>query len=583
MTKGRVIAALVVLCAAVGGYFAYRHYSKLGAGADVTRFVPADAVTVFHVPRLDQAAEALSKFTRGINEAARLREYLKAETGADLGSRDGLRQVGVDPEAGMAIYAKNGLYHLLFGVEDPLKLSTAISAKFVNLGYPAPKNAANEDTTVVRTVLDKNNEPFAVYAARDGLMAVVYSAGGADPAAGLEAVFDTSSERFFDSEKYKNASQKVTGEGPFFYVDGSLMPETAHGNSRASFVDGLGLPDVASAFIKPSIESYLKRINFAAARMSIEPCASAVSMTLDVDGDARVLPASWMLPDSSTAPDFGKMMPRDTVVMLRLALNTTGVSEMVTRMTSGLANLGNMLGMGGSNFDPIAGILGGQVHPDLADRHVIKDVVNHLTGHISVSLAGLGKKAKLSSLIRPRSANEFLSAVQLVLALQLKDGKAFWTKWKAKQDVLQKLGFKVDELVDEEWEGLRLQRNCGRPARARGGRRGAPPPCEHYGLIYKDDMLVVTSGNGTLERVFQTITGQASDMRGLTREPMAELVLDHGPMLVGAYFSFDGLLKAVANKNLPGGATRYLAQMYELAFSLNSASGGTTTQLLLTR
>jgi hypothetical protein len=318
VTRKRILAATLVVATAVGGYFAWKHYDRLRAGADVTRYVPANAQTLFWVPRLDQAAEALSRFTRGINEAARLREYLKAETGADLGSAEGLRQVGVDPEAGMAIYSQGPLIHLLFGVEDPLKLSRAIAAKFVNLGYPPPANAENEDTTQIRTVKDAEGRVYAAYAARDGLMAVVYSVSDADPTEGLKGVFDTSGDRFFDSETYKAAEKKVPGEGPLIFLEGAAIATQPDGKSRAEVLNALGLPGVVDAFVRPSVEDYLKRLRYVAARLDVSPCATSVNVVLDVEGDARLLPATWLLPDSSQSPDFGQMMPRDTVMMMRL-------------------------------------------------------------------------------------------------------------------------------------------------------------------------------------------------------------------------------------------------------------------------
>ena len=94
---------------------------------------------------------------------------------------------------------------------------------------------------------------------------------------------------------------------------------------------------------------------------------------------------------------------------------------------------------------------------------------------------------------------------------------------------------------------------------------------------------MVTTGRGTLDRVIETASGNATNFHGLTREPLALSVLEHGAMLAGVYFSFDGLLRNLRGANLPGGTTRHLAQLYEIALTLQTTDGDASGQFLLTR
>ena len=96
-------------------------------------------------------------------------------------------------------------------------------------------------------------------------------------------------------------------------------------------------------------------------------------------------------------------------------------------------------------------------------------------------------------------------------------------------------------------------------------------------------MLWLTTGAGTLERLLASASGESASLPGLTREVLARDVLGTSEQLMGAYFSFDGLLHAVQNRNLPGGATRYLAQMFELAVRIDSQARDTRIDVLVTR
>jgi len=264
--------------------------------------------------------------------------------------------------------------------------------------------------------------------------------------------------------------------------------------------------------------------------------------------------------------------------MTRLGLNIRAANtiiEKLAKLGTGFTQIGQIFGVGGSGVDPVAGFLGAQVHKELSDLHVVNDLLVHFTGHMAVALVGLNLKSQVSDVLKLGSDPlRWLNAVSLVGLFKLAKPRDLLVKWWNKRHLLEAEGYKLKKTEHESWLILNLSRGCSDQPSSR---------CEQYGLILKDDVLVATTGPESLERVLKVLQGKAADYRGLTREKTALQVLDHEPMVLGTYFSFDGLLRAVRNRNLPGGATRYLAQFYAFPTPLKTAGGSIDAELLLTR
>ena len=592
LTRLGVWIALAAIVAVALVWGARHLWQRLGAAADVTEFTPADADAVIWIPRVDEFTEALVVFTRGVQEAARLRELLEPETGVDLGDPEGLRRVGVDPEAGFVVFSRAGMVHFLLGVEDADTFIEALVAKFANLGYPEVVRAEPDADGIVTFVVPAKNhkDTHAAFAADDGLLVLVFRGRGRDPQGAVRSVLGGVGEAgsFFETEDFREVEERLGKEGPLMYANGGSFARDRAGNPKLGLLDELGLPPLLGDIVRERIGGFLGHVRYAAARASVGQCAASVRGMLRVNGGPTLLPQSWLLPDTQPPPSFGKLLPRDTVLMTRLALNLDAIIQPLAglaRLASGLGGLASKLGLGKSS-DPIAEALGTYVHPDLADRHVVRDLFDHLTGHISVSLVGLSRKAMLSDLVRPDRVVDWLAAVQLVVLIEVERPAQLWEKWWEKRTLLGALGFEAERMLHPEWRIYRLERGCKpteKEPRRRGRKKEKPMPCERYGMMLAGNVLVLTTGEGTLERVVHSTAGHAADLYGLTREPAARSVLGTGSMLGGAYFSFDGLLKSVRNRNLPGGATRYFAQMFELALTLQTSGGDARAELLLTR
>ena len=170
---------LVVLTGAV--VFATWLYSertqRLGASADVQSYVPADTQAILWIPQIGEFTTQLMSFTRGIQETSLLRDALKPETGVDLGDVEGMRRVGIDPEAGVALVWKDGLAYILLGEKMLMLSPTGLSAKFKNLGYtvqPPPEDDGGGLYSVYESA-DPNTQRFRV---GNGLMALTYRVTG---------------------------------------------------------------------------------------------------------------------------------------------------------------------------------------------------------------------------------------------------------------------------------------------------------------------------------------------------------------------------------------------------------------------
>jgi hypothetical protein len=580
----------VIVGLATAGAYGYQQWQKLGVAADVTEFAPADAEAILWIPRVDEFTQALLTFSRGIQEAERLRELLKPETGVDLGDSDGLRAVGVDPEAGLVVFTRKDMPHVLFGVEDAETFTEALRAKFVNMGHPAAVVTEGSDGLIMNTIPGEGGH-HAAFAAHEGLLVLVYRTGDQDPEAAVRLVLAGPKQAFFASEQYKEVQQKLGDDGLMIWASGDRFARHGDGAPNVTLLDSLKLHPLLDGMFRARYADWLTQVSWAGARMSVAACAADLRATVHVAKPLELFPPGWLLSSDVPAPDLGKLLPRDTVLYTRFGLDVTGPAKLMTQisnLTGGLGKLGDIFGLEQKPAqDPVAALLSKYVHPQLSDRHVVRDVLDHLTGHVGVAFAGVDRKARPQELIDIKNPRRWLGrTIQLIVVLQLKQAAQVLDKWWPKRQILGELGFDVEKLKVENAAHtvLRLQRNCGKNVRARiVNKKRVFPPCETYGLLLSEDLLYLTTGPNTLDRLYETVSGNAASLHGLTREKLAIGVLEHAPMTLGSYFSFDGLLKAIRHLNLPGGATRYLAQMYELVMTLDTQGGDLTGRVLLTR
>ena len=199
-----------------------------------------------------------------------------------------------------------------------------------------------------------------------------------------------------------------------------------------AWLDKLKLHSVVDAFVRARTGAWLSKVSYGAARITMSSCAASIRGTLTASDGAELLPIDWLHSADSTGPDFGKMLPRDTVAMTRLNISVAPIARMVdqvARLGAGMKQLGNILGLGGKGEDPIATLLGNMVHPQLADRHVVKDLLDHLSGRFSVAIVGLNQEAQFNDVLRIKSHPiRWLNAVQLVAVVELNNTSGFWNK-----------------------------------------------------------------------------------------------------------------------------------------------------------
>ncbi len=581
-----MLAALLV-AAIVWGALRWR---RLQAAADVTRFVPPDVEALLWIPRIDEVTRSLLQLTRGIQEAERLRNFLKPETGVDLGDEDGLRKAGIDPEAGLAVFSRGGMVHVLFAVEDSDRMLAALSTKFKNLGHPPVDVTPPTDAAPALHVVPGKDAPHAAFASQDGLLVVVYRERGTDPVQGVRDVLGTQGQAtFFGSARFQAIEARLGKDGPLLYADGKPLFAPRPGEAPFGFIDTMALPAVAQGWLKAHLQAWVAGVGYVAARADLAPCAGRLRAALEMDTPAPLLPEALLKPTPPEGPAFGKLLPRDSVLLARVDLDLGLITDALRSLAklSSLTNLGGALGLGQPAPDPVASALGVTVDKDLADRHVVDDLLAHLTGHVGVALVGMDKKATVADLGAVRDDPvRWLGAVSVVLGVELKDPSVFWDKWLVKKGLLEARGFAVTAPAHAKHRLLRFERNCAPPPPLKPGERPQEPKrCETFGAVLAGNVLLVMSGKDTQERVLKVLDGQEKDLRGLTKEPFAAHVLDGGAGSVASlYFSYDGLLKAIRNRNLPGGATRYLAQFFEMATTIEvKPTGAIGFEVLLTR
>ncbi|MBT9554665.1 MAG: hypothetical protein IV100_01495 [Myxococcales bacterium] len=577
------IAVLVLAALGVGAFYGYRAWYRAQPSGDVAAHLPADLDTLVFLPNLEQAVTTTLHFARGISETGRFRDLFKAETGADIGTADGLRSVGFDPEGAVAVVRHQRVSTLIAGAEAPDRLLPAMVSKLQNLGFARVETAPLEASGLqLITAGDESGAVEVAVAIHEGLLALSFPSVGADAVAAAKAfVSAPAAAPFFDSAVGRALVAQLPGDGPIWYGAAARTLKTDDGKARYDVAKLLGLPDVIADGVNAYVGRWIETVEFAGARMNVEPCATAVLAALGTKDSVPLIPAAYR--PKTQAPDFGRVLPRDTVAVVRAAVDVGAIAEPFIALATMGASLGSLVGGGD---DPIVTFLGKQVSPELADRHVVNDVLAHVSGHFAVALLGVDRKAPLPDLGDLSDPLRWLSQVQLVLGIGLADGKRFLDLWWPKRAVLASFGFESEEVAAKNPEArvLKLSRNCRPPPPPPKGQKPPPPKlCERYGVYATPSALHLTSGHQALDRLLAVEGGKANDLRSLTREPLGISVLEHGPETVGLYFSFDGLLKAVSGRNLPGGATRYLAQAFEFVSTLDAQGGDAVLRLLLTR
>ena len=578
--RKRIIWGSVLVAAVLLSLIGIRRLWQLGVAADVQEYTPADIDAMLWLPRVDQAMENLLQFTRGVKETEQLRQFLKPETGIDIADPEGLRKVGVDPEAGLVLFSRNGNLTLLFGVEDDEAFSAALIAKFVNTGHRVEPVESATNTAIMYRVPSTNdgNKTIAAFGAHSGLMALVYRGRGEDPLSAIEDILKPAGDQsFFKTDRFREMVRRVGDDGPLLYADGVTFARNKDGKPRMSWLERLPLTPLVRTLIEGRIAGYLSRVSYVAARLDMNSCAANVRSVLRVKEGASLIPKNWMLNEDSPTPAFGDLLPRDTVLMVRLGIQVERISSIllqIGRLGSGLGGLGSALGFGDQGRDPIATLLGKHVHSDLADRHIVRDLANHLTGHVAVAVTGMDSRATIRDIVDARkNPVPAVNALGLVLMMESHNATKLVDVWWPKRSILKQLGYTVERTNLSDATSIQIERECASKKRR----------CERYGVLQVGKILMLTTGHDTMKRLHDVLQTKVSSLRTRTREDLARSVLEKDNMLAGAYLSFDGLLAAVRNRNIPGGFKRYLSQFYEVAFTLDLTGGDADSQLLLTR
>jgi hypothetical protein len=579
--RKRIIWGSVLVAAVLLSLIGIRRLWQLGAAADVQEYTPADIDAMLWLPRVDQAAERLLQFTRGVKETEQLRQFLKPETGIDIADPEGLRRVGVDPEAGLVLFSRNGNLYLLFGVEDDEAFSEALIAKFINNGHTGvePVESATNDAIIYRVPSKVDSgKTIAAFGASSGLMALVYRGRGEDPLRVIEDILKPAGDQsFFKTVRFREMVKRVGDEGPLLYADGHTFARNKDGKPRTAWLERLPLNPLVRNVIEGRIAGYLSRVAYIAARMDMNSCAANIRTVLRVEEGASLIPKSWMLNEDSPSPSFGDLLPRDAVFMMRVGIQVERISSIllqIGRLGSGLAGLGSALGLGDKGSDPIAALLSKHVHPDLADRHIVRDLANHLTGHIAVAVTSMDPRATMRDIMGVRKHPvAAANALGLVLMMESHNGTKLVDVWWPKRSILERSGYTIERTNLGDSTSIRIERGCSNKKRQ----------CERYGVLQVGKMVMVTTGRDTMRRLREVLLNKTSSLRSRTREAVASSVLEKDNMLAGGYLSFDGLLAAVRNRNVPGGIKRYLSQFYEVAFTLDLTGGDADSQLLITR
>jgi len=337
------------------------------------------------VPSVEGLRGHLVAFLAGVEGTSGVLDLVAGRYGVDLGSAEGVRKAGLDPETPLVGYVSGDAIVVATGVADDERF-VALVADRIRRGaggtldpgdeeanprtargplIDAPKPAPGEDTA---TPSEDAATPVPAWRAawgvtKDRVAVVVVTTGAADPAAAWHAAAKGDGG-YVDSAAAK-AARETAGEGAVLWGSASGFGPKAPG--------GLGLLRSAIAAPIEGLRHWRGGLVVAEDRLTLR-----VSVAEDEE-DGADIPISWLSPDGP-ADAFADVYPKTTTVFLRGRFDVARVRKIPSFLRSRFVPA-TIPGAGGLPLpgvndllevvegDFALGILG--VEPDVTIQHLL--------------------------------------------------------------------------------------------------------------------------------------------------------------------------------------------------------------------
>lgn len=504
-TRPHALATLLVAAAISAGCDGCE-----GRGGDAVALVPADAVAVVVAPKLSDLRERTTAFLAGVEGASGALDLLRARYGVDLTTSRGLSDVGVDPAGAAALFllADRGGVALSVSVNDAARFEALVLERVVKgaggvlVGEGGAPGGEAAEAGIRVAAGDGWQIAWGMTDAEVGLV-VATTGAEADPAGPWTALAAGSGG--FAGSAVASRAAELAG------ADAALWGAVS-GQPQVPSSWGLG---PAAALLVP-LTSGLERW-----ALALEVTERGVALRGDGVSADPARPAggaaTWFQTDD--ARPLAARFPKAQTAFVRARVEMDRLRKMPKLLRNTLLP------------ERLAGPLGDLLPPT-------EELLALLDGDAAVSLLGLSESATVDHFIKhSRNPEALLQYLHAGVALRVTDPAAAARHLDAAALLLkERAGWRVAAIEQAGARGYSFKRD---------------KPRRRWNVLLEDDVLLVLSGTGEVQRLLDVAEGRALPLDKVATTPAAEAALTQPGTGIGAYVSFRRVTRELAAKGLP--------------------------------
>ncbi|MGM0574993.1 MAG: hypothetical protein ACQEXJ_04595 [Myxococcota bacterium] len=479
-----------------------------GEGGDATRVVPEEARGVAVVPSLEALRGRLVAFLAGVEGASGALDLVEARYGVNLSDADGLREVGIDPDGSAALFAVDEAGVLAVSVSDDDAFADLVSSRAVK--WAGARVEERHGEAGLAGIAEASARPkeaalgdagprwkLAWGTTEDGVGVVVLTPGEADPAERWRALAGGAGG--FAVSDLAGRARDGLGDAPGLWLAVRRSP---------SVPPGLG---TVGALLAP----YLEPLSTWTGHVGLE----AEGLTARVDGvweGEGTFPVGWFRPKGEPEA-LAEHFPKALTAFARVRADAGSLRNMPSFLRERV--------LPSTMPGPV-----GKLLPSPAEW------LDLAAGDVAVALLGIDDEATVEQLVRAqRRPDVILQLLHAGVGLTVRDPAEARRHVEATRERFEGAGWTTARIEGKAWEGV-------------GFRKG-----EHaWSALLRDDVMVLLSGSGEVERFLAVAEGRALPLTAMAEGGgvRAEALTD--PQTgVGVLLTFTRITRELADKGLP--------------------------------
>ena len=532
---------------------------------DPRSFVPVEASMVVVVPPLDQFRIPLADFLDGFDATKGVFDWLHGNYGVDLSSYEGIAASGLDPEAEMlSFYYKEAAFFVALVLDDE-EFENLIQVQLRLLGHLDCPQKDMGDLAVRFCPGDVEKDRVAVaWTFHDNAVVIASS----ENVEGLSELLLEVARRGPDLEHklsnpvYGQAFERVGGldGGLQFYAELNENHEIQNTQK-----DGwLALKDKLVNSAQQGL-AFFDGIFLKATTLVIRTDVSAERVSARVHLSVPSVETQWLranLFKESEGADFGKKLPRDTTLFLRVGLAT----DKLKGLASAARNLAALVNKD-DPMKPVNALLD-RVHPLLRGVDVVEHLLTHLTGDIAVAWLGLVQGVPPSKLAQTSKLRTLMNMVDGVLLVETYSAEAFLSAWPITDGACEALGYEVTRAP-----GISGGPPIIRLSKRRKGR------AENLSVFVHENTILVVFGKKAYVDMRAVLEGNATVLHERVETQALKDVVSGAPMAFGVFITLNRISRELADRGSMTYFLRALNTIYEAGAKIQLDESGVMMEI----